>query len=130
MQTQNAARAALDGTMRDPQVIDRLLGAIDSSSIIFLKLRASGAAQTALLWPCLSRTVTCCQELPEYFPSRDPRVAGDPTAHEAVINTSGALEHGIPLKTLHNAFTNAGRVSAWGSGSDPMGEDLDTEAAR
>jgi hypothetical protein len=70
------------------------------------------------------------EHIPSRCPSRDPRVAGDPAAHEAVINTSGALEHGIPLKTLHNAFTHAGRVSAWGSGSDPMGEDLDTEVAR
>jgi hypothetical protein len=47
MQSTKTARAALASTRRDPQVIDRLVGAINKSPSILHKVAATAATQTS-----------------------------------------------------------------------------------
>jgi hypothetical protein len=45
MQTKNEGRAALAGTLRDPRMIDRLVGAIEKSPSTVVNRAATAAAQ-------------------------------------------------------------------------------------
>jgi hypothetical protein len=73
MSEQDDERAAPAGTLRDPHVSDRLVGAIIESPSIFLEEAATAGVQTAAVRPFCSWKVIRWWEKREHFPYPDPQ---------------------------------------------------------